>query len=136
MAIKAYEGEQALSFLFTKIGLALEESKNECLYISGLDETLLKEKSTEKDQKILFRRLGRNTQVRILCHKNQSDAMGFFNFEKKIVPDDVPLVPCFLYQNRVAIVILKNPIHVAILYNESLADVYKALFQHLWNTSK
>ena len=134
--IKAYEGEQALGFLFTKIGLALEEADNEYLYISGIDESVLKQKTTEKDLKVLFRRLGKNVPVRILCHKSQSDALGFVNFQKKIVSDEVPLIPCFLYKNRVAIVILKNPVHVTILYNESLADVYKALFRHLWNTSK
>ena len=134
--IKAYEGEQALGYLFAKIGLALKETEDECLYICGMDESLLKQKALEKDLKTLFRRLGKDVPVRILCHKNQSDALGFINFQKKIVSDAVPLIPCFLYMNRVAIVILKNPVHVTILYNESLADVYKALFKHLWNTSK
>ena len=134
--IKAYEGADALAYLFTKIGLALEECESDCLYISGIDESLIKQKATEKDLKVLFKRLGKNVRVRILCHKEQSDALGFFNFQKKIVPDTVPLIPCLLYQNRVAIVILKNPTHVTILYNESLAEVYKALFEHLWNTTK
>ena len=134
--IKAYEGEQSLSLLFEKIGLALEESENESLYISGMDESILKQKASEKDLKKLFKRLGKNVPVRILCHKNQSAALGFFNFQTKVVADSVPLIPCFLYKNRVAIIILKNPVHVAIMYNESLAGVYKALFEHLWNTSK
>ena len=134
--IKAYEGEQALTILLDKIGLALEESTGDNLYISGLDETLLKQKASEKDLKKLFKRLGKNVPVRILSHKNQSAALGFFNFQTKIVADSVPLIPCILYKNRVAIVILKNPTHVTIMYNESLAGVYKALFEHLWNTSK
>ena len=134
--IKAYEGEQALGLLLSKIGLALEESENESLYISGIDEGVLKQKTVEKDLKKLFKRLGKDVSVRILCHKNQSDALGFFNFQKKIVADTVPLIPCFLYKNRVALVTLQNPVHVTILYNESLAEVYKALFNHLWNTSK
>ncbi|MBO7484015.1 MAG: helix-turn-helix domain-containing protein [Alphaproteobacteria bacterium] len=134
--IKAYEGEQAIRYLFSKIGLALEESENEGLYISGIDESFLKQKTTEKDLKVLFKRLGKKIPVRILCHKNQSDALGFLNFQKKIVSDMIPLIPCFIYRNRVALVILQNPTHVTILYNESLAEVYKALFDHLWKTTK
>ena len=133
--IKAYEGEDALYHLFTKIGLALEKSED-VLYMSGLDEALLKKGTKEGDLKTLFVRLGKKVPVRVLCHKGQSAAFGFFNVSKKIVPDSVPLIPCFIYKNRVAIVILKNPNYVSILYNESLADVYKALFEYLWNTTK
>ena len=111
--IKAYEGEDALFHLFNKIGLALEKS-DDVLYMSGLDEALLKQGSKEEDLKTLFTRLGKKVSVRVLCHKGQSAALNFYNMNKKIVPDIVPLIPCFVYKNRVALVILKNPNYVCI----------------------
>lgn len=134
LQIKAYEGSDALHYLFTKIGLALTDS-NDILYMSGLDEVLLKAGAKEEDIKTLFRRL-KEIDVRILCHKGQRNAFGFPKCKTKVVDDTIPLIPYFLYKNRLTIVILQNPIHVAILYNDSLAEVHKSLFEYLWKISK
>ena len=75
-------------------------------------------------------------QIQTLCHKSQSNSLIFQNMQKKVVPDSVPLVPCFIYKNRVAIVMLKNPVHVAILYNEQLVEHHTKLFNYLWQTAK
>jgi len=132
--IKCYEGVDALHYLLTKIGLALAENGGE-LYLSGLDETELQAKAKE-DLGKLQKKLGKNVAVKILCHKNQSNGLIFQNVQKKVAADTVPLVPCCIYKNRVAIVILKNPVHVAILYNEELVASHIQVFNYLWNTAK
>ena len=132
--VKCYEGSDALHYLLTKIGLAFGEEGGE-LYLSGLDENILQEKA-EKDLKKLQKKLGKNIVVKTMCHKSQSNSLIFQNMQKKVVPDSVPLVPCFIYKNRVAIVMLKNPVHVAILYNEQLVEHHTKLFNYLWQTAK
>lgn len=132
--IKCYEGEDALHYLLTKIGLALCEDGGD-LYISGLDESVLRAKAKD-DLAKLQKKLGKNVAVKVLCHKGQSDGIIFQNMQRKIVPDTIPLPPCFMYKDRVAIVILKNPIHVAILYNEELSENHIRLFNYLWNMAK
>lgn len=132
--IKSYEGADALHYLLVKIGLAFTEQGGELL-LSGLDEAILTEKAGTDITK-LQKRLGSNVMVKILCHKAQSHGLMFHNFQKKVVSDAIPLVPCFLYKDRVALVILKNPVHVAILYSDELTKQYVQLFNHLWTTSK
>lgn len=132
--VKCYEGSDALHYLLTKIGLAFGEEGGE-LYLSGLDENILQEKA-EKDLKKLQKKLGKNVVVKTMCHKSQSNSLIFQNMQKKVVSDSVPLVPCFIYKNRVAIVMLKNPVHVAILYNEQLVEHHTKLFNYLWQTAK
>ncbi|MGN0919188.1 MAG: helix-turn-helix transcriptional regulator, partial [Alphaproteobacteria bacterium] len=126
LRIKSYEGADALHYLFTKIILALEQTGGD-LYISGIDEKILRKKAGE-DLALLQKKLGKNVLVHILCQKAQSDSIVFQNYKKKVISDEIPLIPCFIYKERVAIVVLKNPIHVAILYNESLAKSHIAHF--------
>ena len=131
--IKCYEGVDALHYLFKKISASLEVGGN--LYISGIDEKFLK-KEAEEEYRLLQKQLKQNVSVRILTNKSLSAGLTFENLKKKVVPDDVPLSPCFIYQGRVAIVLLKNPVHVAIMYNKNLADKYTAQFEYIWNKEK
>jgi hypothetical protein len=45
-------------------------------------------------------------------------------------------LPCFIYAGRVAMVFMDNPIHIAILYNEKLAQDYAKYFDFLWKQAK
>lgn len=109
--------------------------KGDTLYISGLDEKILKEKATEQI-KALQTHFDKKVSVRILNNKSFSSGLMFENMKKKVVPDEVPLTPCFIYQGRVAIVLLKNPVHVAIMYNPQLSQKYIAQFEYIWNKEK
>ena len=131
--IKCYEGIDALHYLFKKILLSLEKGGE--LYLSGLDERILKENASE-EIKALQTHSSKDVSVRILNNKCFSAGLMFENMKKKVVPDDVPLTPCFIYQGRVAIVLLKNPVHVAILYNPNLSKKYIAQFEYIWNKEK
>ena len=73
---------------------------------------------------------------RILTNKSLSGELIFPNMTKKVVSDRVPLTPCFIYKDRVAITLMENPIHVAILYNEHFADKQRDLFEYIWNKEK
>ncbi len=131
LRIKSYEGPDAIHSLFTKIRLSLEKAGGD-LYICGIDEKRLKNMA-EQDLSILQNKLGKNVSVRILCCKSHSDGIMFQNFQKKVVPDHMALIPCFIYQGRVAIVLLQNPLHVAILYNDDLAACHIQTFNFIWN---
>lgn len=131
--IKCYEGVDALHYLFKKVMASLEKGGN--LYLSGIDEKFLKSQASD-ELKILQSRLKDNVSVRILTNKSLSAGLNFANVKKKVVPDDVPLSPCFLYEGRVAIVLLKNPVHVAIMYNDNLSKKYIAQFEYIWNKEK
>ena len=131
--IKYYEGSDALTYLFKKIVAALEKGGD--LYICGLDEKKLKAEAAN-DMQFLQRSLKSNVNVRILTNKSLSSGLTFQNFKKKIVPDTVPLSPFFIYRERVAFVLLENPIHVTIIYNDQLSSKHKAQFDYIWNKEK
>lgn len=131
--IKCYEGVDAFHYLFKKILLALEEGGE--LYVSGLDERALKEQAADEIKK-LQASLNKNVSVHVLNNKSFSAGLTFQNMKKKVVADDVPLTPCFIYQGRVAIVLLQNPVHVAIMYNKDLSQKYLSMFQYIWNKEK
>ena len=133
LRIKCYEGTDAVHFLFKKIEAALEESDQE-LYICGIDEKIIKTQFG-KDL-IRLQKQMKNNNIRILTYQRFSDGMTFAHFQKRIVPDTVPLLPCFIYAGRVATALLDNPIHIAILYNEKLAQDYARYFNHLWQQTK
>ena len=133
LRIKCYEGIDALHYLSKKVLASLENGGD--LYISGLDEKLLKEKGGDEIKK-LQTHLKKNVTVHILNNKSFSAGLTFENLKKKVVSDDVPLNPCFLYDGRVAIVLLKNPMHVAILYSPELFKKYLAQFEYVWNKEK
>ena len=134
--IKAYEGEDALTILLNKMGLAFEKKEGELL-LSGLDENFLQQNNADDIKRLQMRlKNNPNVKVRILCYRKQSAGLTFSNFEKKIVPDTVPLISCAIYQDRVATVVMKNPIHVAIMYNEILANEYTKYFNYIWTASK
>ena len=128
--IKYYEGTDALNYLFTKILASLKDDGE--LYICGINEHQLKKMASD-DLRSLQSNLKRTTQVRILTNRSFSAGLTFPNLKKKVVDDDVPLSPCFIYHDRVAFVLLENPIRVAILYNNALADKHLALFKYIWN---
>ena len=133
LRIKCYEGTDAIHYLFQKIGLALEENDQELL-ICGIDEKFLKEnyaKELSKLQKQL-----KTNPVRILTYKKFSEGLTFPQFYKKVANDTMPLLPCFIYAGRVAMVLLDNPIHVMILYNDKLTQDYVRYFDHLWQQTK
>ena len=132
--IKCYEGEDALHYLLTKIGLALTDEGG-TLYFSGIDETKLRALAGPDVVK-LQKKLGKNVTVKMMCHKEQSNGLIFQNMEKKLVPNTLPLIPCCIYKDRVAIVILKNPVHVAIIYNQDLVIQHTQMFEYLWQTAK
>ena len=77
-----------------------------------------------------------NFFVRILNNKSFSAGLTFYNLNKKVVADNVPLPPCIIYNGRVALVICQNPVHVAILYNPELYRNYLAQFDYIWNKEK
>ena len=134
--IKAYEGEEALPILLTKIGLIME--KNPCeLLLCGLDENALLE-NNEDDIKRLQSQIENSpkAKVRTLCYRNQSAGLTFSKFEKKIVDDNVPLIPCAIYQDRVAFVILKHSAQVAIMYGDVLSEKHRQYFNYIWQTAK
>ena len=133
LRIKCYEGSDSFRHLFKKIGAALEETEQELL-ICAIDEKIIKEnyaKELLKLQKSL-----KDNPVRILTYKDFSHAMNFNNFQKRVVKDTMPLLPCFIYAGRVAMVLMDNPIHIAILYNEKLAQDYAKYFDFLWKQAK
>ncbi|MBR6411897.1 MAG: helix-turn-helix transcriptional regulator [Alphaproteobacteria bacterium] len=132
--IKFYEGEDALHYLLTKVGAAFEAEGD--LLISGIDETILKEKAGDDLKKCLSIIKQKHVQVRVLCHRADKGEVIFPNIKQKIVPDDVPLIPTFIYQGRVALVFLGNPIYVCILYNPSLFKTSVDSFEHLWKTTR
>ncbi len=131
--IKYYEGADALHYLFRNVVASLEKGGD--LYISGLDEKKLK-MGAEEEMKFLQTRLKQNVNVHILNNKSYSSALTFHNLKKKVVPDNILLIPCFIYKGRVAIVVLQNPMHVAIIYNEDMARKYLAQFEYVWNKEK
>ena len=131
--VKCYEGVDALHYLVKKILAALEDGGD--LYLSGVDEHLLKEK-TATDIKYLQTHLNKDVTVHVLNNKSFSAGLMFPNMKKKVVPDNVPLTPCFIYSGRVAIVLLKNPIHVAIMYNPQLSQKHIDQFEYVWNKEK
>lgn len=133
LRIKCYEGTDAIHYLFKKIGIALEENDQELL-ICGIDEKIIKEQFSKELSKL--QKQLRNSNVRILTYKRFSDAMTFPNFQKRIAPDTMPLLPCFIYTGRVATVLLDNPVHIAILYNDKLAQDYEQYFNHQWQQTK
>lgn len=133
LRIKCYEGIDALHYLFQKIGIALEENDKELL-ICGMDEKFLKENFSKELSK-LQKQLKTNP-VRILTYKKFSEGMSFPQFHKKVANDTVPLLPCFIYAGRVATVLLDNPIHVMILYNDKLSQDYVHYFDYLWQQTK
>ena len=131
--IKYYEGPDALNYLCKKIAASLEKGGD--LYICGIDEKRLKEVAPEE---IVFLQncLGEDVNVNILTNRSLSSGIVFQNLKKKVVEDDVPLTPFFVYNGRVALVLLQNPIHITIIYNEQLSEQYKAQFQYIWNKEK
>jgi len=131
--IKYYEGADALHYLFRNVAASLEKGGD--LHICGLDEKVLKLGATE-EIKFLQTRLKHNVNVQILNNRSGSSALTFYNLKKKVVPDDVPLTPCFIYQGRVAIVLLQNPVHVTIMYSKELSNRYLAQFEYIWNKEK
>ena len=131
--IKCYEGSDALHYLFKKILAALENGGD--LYVCGLDEAALKKNAAE-EIKLMQTHFKQNVSVRILNNKSKSAGLILPNLKKKVVSDDVPLPPCFIYKNRVAFVLMTNPIHVAILYNEELVKKHLAQFEYFWNKEK
>lgn len=133
LRVKCYEGEDALHYLCNKIKLALENTDEELLMM-GIDEAIFKELA-KKDLPSLQKALAHNP-VRIIAHKKQSAALNFSSLKKKVVSDEAPLIPCMLYKERSAVVLLDNPVHVLIIYNDSLARSYKSYFNHLWNSYK
>ena len=134
--IKAYVGEDALGILLTKIGLLLERTGDELL-LCGIDENILF-KDNADDIKQLQERIKKNSEVKVrtLCYREQSAGLTFPNLTKKVVADTVPLLPCAIYRERVAFVVMKNPISVSITYNEFLAEKYKKYFDYLWKNAK
>jgi len=132
--IKFYEGEDSLHYLLTKIGAAFEEGGE--LLISGVDENFLKAKAPDDLKKCLSRLKEADVQVRVLCHRIDKGDVIYPNVRQKIVPDQTPLIPCFIYQGRVALVFLENPIYVCILYNPSLHKTSVDSFEHLWKTAR
>ena len=52
------------------------------------------------------------------------------------VDEKTPLLPCFIYAGRVATVLLGNPVHVMILYNDKLTQDYVRYFDYLWQQTK
>ena len=133
LRIKCYEGADAIHYLFQKIGIALEENDSELL-ICGVDEKFLKENYAKELSK-LQKRLKTNP-VRILTYKRFSEGLSFPQFRKKIAADEMPLLPCFIYAGRVATVLLENPVHVMILYNDKLTQDYIHYFDYLWRQAK
>ena len=122
--------------MFNKIGLASEKTGSELL-LCGIDENILFEKNAD-DIKHLQERIKDNldVKVRIICHRDQSAGLTFVQFEKRVVAVDVPLVPFIIYGGKVAFVILKYPMHVAIMYNDFLGKGYIEHFNYLWKTAK
>ncbi|MBE6446834.1 MAG: helix-turn-helix transcriptional regulator [Alphaproteobacteria bacterium] len=133
LRIKCYEGRDAFHYLFAKIEASLKDNNQELL-ICGIDEKLIKDvygKELSKLQKSL-----KDNPVRIITYKDFSYAMTFNHFQKRVVDDAKPLLPCFIYAGRVAIVLMENPIHIAILYNEKIAQDYAKYFDFLWKQSR
>jgi transcriptional regulator with XRE-family HTH domain len=133
LRIKCYEGSDAFHYLFTKIEAALKDNSQELL-ICGIDEKLVKDvygKELSKLQKAL-----KDNPVRIITYKDFSYAMTFNHFQKKVVDDTKPLLPCFIYAGRVAMVLMENPVHIAILYNEKMTQDYVKYFDFLWKQSR
>ncbi|MBQ4471997.1 MAG: helix-turn-helix transcriptional regulator [Alphaproteobacteria bacterium] len=131
--IKYYEGIDAPRFLFKKIDAALESGGE--LLISGVDERVLA-KNYAAELKTLQKKLRADVSVRILTNKSLSGGLIFPNMTKKVVPDRVPLTPCIMYKDRMVITLMENPIHIAIIYNEHLAEKQRALFEYIWNKEK
>ena len=132
--IKFYEGEDALHYLLTKVGAAFENEGE--LLVSGIDETFLKEKSGDNLKKCLSILKQKQVKVRVLCHRADKGEVIFPNLKQKIVADDVPLTPCFMYQGRVALVFLNNPVYVCILYSPPLYKTSVDSFEYLWKTAR
>ncbi len=131
--IKYYEGSDALNYLFKKIAVSLEKGGD--LYMCGIDEKKLKAAAPD-DVQFLQRVLKSDVNVHILNNKSLSSGLTFQNVKKKIIPDTVPLSPFCLYNGRVAIVLLENPVHVTIIYNDQLSTKYEEQFNYIWNKEK
>ncbi len=133
LRIKCYEGEEAFVQLFKKLVRSFENEDSELL-LSGVDENYLMlnyRAMTKKFQDRLNQ--NPNAKVRILCHRKQSAGLMFKNFEKRIVPDDIPLIPVILYRKRVVSIIFDAPAQVIMTYTPTLYQYYVDLFNFLWN---
>ena len=62
--------------------------------------------------------------------------MEFDHFKKRFADEKTPLLPCFIYAGRVATVLLGNPVHLMIMYNDKLAQDYVRYFDYLWQQTK
>lgn len=132
LRIKCYEGQEAFVQLFKKITSSFDNDDGEML-ISGIDEKFLTENFPREVKKFQSRLSANpNASVRILCQRHQSNGLTFKNFQKKIVSDDVPLLPLFLYRRRVLSVLLKDPAQVILTYSPSLYKVYVKQFNFMW----
>ncbi len=132
LRIKCYEGEEAFTQLFKKLVRAFENEDGELL-LSGVDENYLMlnyRTMTKKFQDRLNQ--NPNAKVRILCHRKQSAGLMFKNFEKRIVPDDIPLIPVILYRKRVVSIIFEAPAQVIMIYTPTLYRHYVDWFNYLW----
>ncbi|MBO5997187.1 MAG: helix-turn-helix transcriptional regulator [Alphaproteobacteria bacterium] len=133
--IKCYEGQEAFVQLFRKITAAFDNDDGEML-ICGIDEKFLMENFPHEVEKFQTRLSANpNAKVRILCQRSQSNGLTFKNFQKKVVPNNVPLLPLFIYKNCVLSFLLKNPALVILTYSSSLYKVYVEYFNHLWKDS-
>ena len=127
------EGVDALGYLCKKIAVALEKGGD--LHICGIDEARFKAEAPS-EVKHLQNALAKNTTVHILNNQSLSEGLVFENLKKKVVADNIPLPPVFVYRNRTAFVLFQNPIHVTIIYNEPLAEIYRAQIEYIWNKEK
>lgn len=131
--IKCYEGSDALHYLFKKILASLEQGGE--LYICGIDEKMLKTTAAQ-EIKLMQTHLKKEVTVHILNNRSCSAGLTFHNLKKKVVTDDVPLIPFICYGERIAIILMGNPIYVAIMYNKKLSEKYIAQFNYIWNKEK
>ena len=131
--IKCYEGQEAFVQLFRKITAAFDNDDGEML-ISGIDEKFLMENFPREVKKFQSRLSANpNAKVRILCQRRQSNGLTFKNFQKKIVSDDVPLLPLFLYRNCVLSFLFKNSAQVILTYSSPLYKAYVKQFDFIWD---
>jgi transcriptional regulator with XRE-family HTH domain len=67
--------------------------------------------------------------------KNES---GWSSKNYRIVPASAtaPYAPYYVYEDKVAIIKMKDPIRIVLIENPTLADSFRTQFQYLWDNGK
>lgn len=132
--IKIYEGSEGVKKVYDCIYESaavcfLGSIKNQASELAGL---------TEKFVKIIK---SKNIFVRDLLSDNPKDIDFALlaksqNYEGRVVPAELNLqIDCAIYENKVAILSIKENFFAVVIENREVADTFKSLFELAWRAS-